>query len=366
MKVTKKLEVLFIARRFPPSIGGMERFAFDLSNSLKPFAKMHKVTWGGSNKWLPIILPLFFIRSSFLLITNKNIKVIHIQDAVQAPVGWLLHIFFKKPYVVVAHGLDITYQNSFYQKVVIPFVRKADAVICISTATKDEALKRGVDESVLQVVTLGTVDDYGKVRADKKKLAKQMGYNLDERLIILTTGRLVKRKGVEWFIRNVLPEITNSHKEILYIIAGDGVEREAIENTIKSSKMEKHAIMLGRVSDEIRSLLYQSSDIFVMPNIRVPGDMEGFGIVAHEAATAALPVVASSLEGINDAIINGKNGILIEPNNTQQFVDAIIKLVKDKDLRSRLGRKARKYTLSAYSWQNIARKYNNIYNKIIN
>lgn len=359
------MKILFIARRFPPSVGGMERFAYDLSNALGDKVELKKITWGGSKKWLPLVLPVFFFRGFWMLLNDRSIDIIHMQDAVQAPIGWLLHVIFRKPYVVVAHGLDITYSMKFYQAVILPFVRRADEVISISSATQDEARKRGVEVDKSVVVTLGTHDDYGTVTPNRALLAEHIGSDLTGKKLLLTTGRLVKRKGVAWFIENVLPGIVKEDASVLYLVAGDGGERETIERAVKESGMGDHVKLLGRVSDDDRALLYQSSDVFVMPNIVVPGDMEGFGIVVHEAATAELPVVASDLEGIADALTQGENGVLVETRDVAAFSTEIMKLLADSELRRSFGKRAREYTLREYSWDTIAGKYVALYEKLL-
>jgi glycosyltransferase involved in cell wall biosynthesis len=358
------MKVLFIARKFPPSVGGMERFAFDLSNALDDEVNLTRITWGGSNKWLPLVLPVFFFRACWVLMTKK-IDVIHMQDAVQAPVGWLLHIIFRKPYIIVAHGLDITFEKGFYQKIILPFVRRADKVISISSATKDEADKRGVDEKKSVVVTLGTHDDYGVIQSDRALLGEHLGMDLSKKKLLLTTGRLVKRKGVAWFIENVMPQLVKNDKNILYLVAGKGGQQEAIETAIAQNSMNDHVKLLGRVSDEDRTLLYTSCDVFVMPNIIVSGDMEGFGIVVHEAATAGLPVIASALEGILDALKDDENGILVETRDSKAFVKEIEKLLSNDKRRQEFGLKAREYTLKTYSWKNIASQYVKVYKSLV-
>jgi glycosyltransferase involved in cell wall biosynthesis len=358
------MKILFIARKFPPSVGGMERFAFDLSNALDDEVEMTKITWGGSNKWLPLVLPVFFFRACWVLLTKK-IDIIHMQDAVQAPVGWLLHVIFRKPYIIVAHGLDITFEKGFYQKIILPFVRRADEVVSISSATKDEADKRGVNKKKSTVITLGTHDDYGVIQPDRKMLGEHFGMDLSNKKLLLTTGRLVKRKGVAWFIENALPELVKHDKNILYFIAGKGGQQEAIEAAIEATGLSSHVKLLGRVSDEDRTLLYTSCDVFVMPNIVVVGDMEGFGIVVHEAATAGLPVVASGIEGILDALKDGKNGILVETRDTKAFIGEIEKLLANDKKRQEFGMKARRYTLETYSWKNIASQYVKVYKKLV-
>lgn len=354
--------VLFMARRFPPSVGGMERFAYDLSNALDDHAIVTKITWGGSNTWLPLVLPVFFLRAFWQLATKQDIEIIHMQDAVQAPVGWLLHKIFNKPYIVVAHGLDVTYEKFLYQQLILPFVRRADAVVSISSATNEEVLKRGIQPAKTQVITLGTHDDYGvDVAPDRSGLEQELNIELSDRPLLLTTGRLVKRKGVAWFIENVMPVLVTKYSNVLYMVAGEGSERERIEEAIHQARLADNVLLLGRVSERARSLLYRSCDIFVMPNVVVAGDMEGFGIVAQEAATAQLPVVASGIEGIQDAIRHEKNGMLVETGNQQAFVDEISTFLDNVADRRAFGKAARAFTLNEYSWKNIAEKYAAVY-----
>lgn len=361
------MKILFIARRFPPSVGGMERFAFDLSGALKAKAPLLMITWGGSNTWLPVVLPLFFLRALWKLLTDRSIDIIHMQDAVQAPIGWLLSKLTGRPYVVIVHGLDITYGKYGYQKLIPPFVRQANAVIAISAAAEQEALARGVKKDKVQTIPLGIHDDFGdSERPSARAVSDALGTDASNRLLLLTTGRLVKRKGVRWFIANVLTEVVKEHPEVLYVVVGEGGEREAIEAAIADNELNDHVILMGRVSDEARSLLYRAADIFVMPNIVVPNDIEGFGIVVQEAACAGLPVVASDLQGIKDALTDGKNGILVQTEDSDAFKAEISKLIKDPVARRKFGASARSYTLSEYGWDRIANQYNKVYEKLLN
>lgn len=359
------IKIIFLARRFPPSVGGMERFAYDLSNSLEDKVELKKITWGGSSKLLPLILPWFFLQSLVYIMLHPNIRLIHIQDAVQAPIGWLLRLVTRRPYIVVAHGLDITFPKFKYQKLIIPFVRRADYVIAISDATRRQTELRGIKKTKLRTITLGVYDDYDNPESDRKMLSKNLNLSLSNKIIILTTGRLVKRKGVAWFVEKVLPILTKKYPNLYYLIAGDGEERDNIIKATEARNMHGHVKLLGRVTDETRSLLYQTCDIFVMPNIKVRGDMEGFGIVAHEAATAAVPVVASRLEGIRDAIHDQENGILLTPHDKRAFVETIDNLLANPKQSKKFGRQAREYTLDHFSWPTIANKYVEVYKEVI-
>src|SRR5579884_1731529 len=104
------MKVLFVTRKFPPSVGGMQLFAHDLSQALATTTDVKLIKWSGDGrvKAVLIALPYLFIRSFWALLWHK-VDVIHLQDSLLTPGGRLLSLIFRKPYVVVIHGLDITY-----------------------------------------------------------------------------------------------------------------------------------------------------------------------------------------------------------------------------------------------------------------
>ena len=97
-------------------------------------------------------------------------------------------------------------------------------------------------------------------------------------------------------------------------------------------------------------LLYNSADLFIMPNISVHGNMEGFGIVAIEAGSCGLPVITSGIEGIKDAVINSKNGWIVGEKN----IDGFVKKIKSKKLNSK---KIKKFVRDNFDWKKITRRY---------
>ena len=98
-----------------------------------------------------------------------------------------------------------------------------------------------------------------------------------------------------------------------------------------------------------------------MPNIPVNGDMEGFGIVLLEAASCGTSIVASNIEGIKDAIKDGKNGFLIEVYNVGRFVKIINRLLDNNEKKEKNGTIIREFTLQNYEWKKIAEKYVNCF-----
>lgn len=349
--------ILFITRKFPPSKGGMERVAYELSQRLSRVANVKLVKWGGSNKWLPLILPYFFLKSLWVLISSR-IRVIYLEDGLLAPLGLTLKILTRKPVVITIHGRDIAYENWLYQLLVPRCINRLDRVICVSRAIKEACLKRGVDGEKTAVVANGISDEFymdSDKRALKAKLAQVLGRNLGERKILLSVGRLVEKKGIHWFVAKVMPQLAETG--CAYVIAGDGILAPLIRRAIEENQLENSVFMLGWANADMLRILYNAADIFIMPNVPVVGDMEGFGLVALETSSCGLPVVASNLEGIKDAIEDGKNGLLIQPNSVQGFASAVRQLLENDELREGFGAQARKFTLENYGWETMTQRY---------
>jgi phosphatidyl-myo-inositol dimannoside synthase len=229
-----------------------------------------------------------------------------------------------------------------------------DHMICVSRATREEALRRGLNHDKCTVIPNGVDPDAihksGEFKQCRQILSDRIGIDLQGRKVLLTVGRLVKRKGIAWFSDRVLPRLDTS---CLYVIAGDGPEREPIRKIIESRNLGERALLLGRVSDSYRNLLFNAADLFIMPNTRVENDIEGFGIVAIEAGSCGLPVVASDLQGIRDAVIQGETGYLVKEGDSEGFRWAI----ESGDLNRE---KVRSAVMANFSWDNIFHRYRQV------
>jgi glycosyltransferase involved in cell wall biosynthesis len=350
--------ILFITRKFPPRIGGMQKVAYELYRHLSRIAEVKLVKWSGSNKWLPLVLPYFLLQSFYLLL-SKKIDTIYLQDGLLAPIGFVLKVF-RKPIVITIHGLDITYKSRAHQFLIPRCVRRLDRIICVSSATKQASLRRGIPKEKITIIPHGISQEFylDMSRAQlEEALFKHLELDLSNKKIILSVGRLVERKGVHWFVENIMPQICADDKDCVYLIAGDGKEKARIKQAITLNGLEGQVFLLGMVSGQLLKYLYNVADIFVMPNLPVEGDTEGFGIVALEAASRSLPVVASNLEGIKDAVKDKENGFLVEPGDTQGFVRVIDRLLANDWERKEFAARAREFTMENYGWEKIAKLY---------
>ncbi|MGH7192901.1 MAG: glycosyltransferase family 4 protein [Candidatus Saccharimonadales bacterium] len=292
-----------------------------------------------------------------------GIDVVHANDGLMAVPGYFLAKLFRKRFTVNLHGLDITYTNPLFKAAVPWAVRRADHVFCISRAAAEEAVKRGASRSKVEPIPLAVKDEL-YVTAKREQLIEQLWVPPDTR-ILLTVGRLVERKGAAWFIDEVMPGLVKQHPKLLYVIVGEGEARPAIEAAVKRRGLDGHVRLTGRLDGQAYAAAYNGADVFIMPNVVVPGDMEGFGLVLLEASLCARPVVAAGIEGILDAVADGKNGVLVPTRDAGAFAVAIDRFLSDKAYAKRFGDSSRRFTLENYQWPAIADRYVAAYKQLL-
>jgi len=347
--------------------GGMEKINFYLSLNLKKFANVELVFWGKSQKWLPFFLFCFLVKSSYILLTRK-IDIIHLGDALLCPLGFILKKAFHIPVTVTVHGLDITWGFWFYQLLIPRCLAWLDRIICVSAHTKKECFQRRIPEEKVVIIPNGV--DVGEFYLDKDKeelrriLSEELSIDFQDKKILLSVGRLIERKGFHWFVGKVFPEILRRRKDFLYLIVGEGQLRSRIQKDIEKNALVEKVFLLGEVKDQTLKMLYNASDLFIMPNIPVARDIEGFGLVVLEASSTGLPVVASRLEGIKDALKGMGDEFLVETYDTEGFVRVIMRLLEDNK-KGEIGVRVRESILENYNWEKIVKLYLKEFREVI-
>jgi len=358
------MNILFISRHFPPAKGGLQRVAAQFHTHLQMNHRVYLLKWSGSKKWLPLVLPLFLVRATWTLITRK-IDLIYLNEGLLAIIGVLLKIW-RIPVVASINGLDIVFPNRFYQSIVPKAAGYLDGIICISHSTRRECIQRGIAPNRTTVIPVG-IEDNLILPDQKHELRAQFSSDLfgEKTKVILSVCRLVERKGVHWFIREVIPLLIADGLDFKYIIAGTGPMSEKIEAVIHELHLAQHVSLLGEIDDLKLKILYNIADITVVPNIPVKGDVEGFGIVILEALSCGVPVVATGIEGIMDAVLDGKLGILVPAFDAEGFRREIKKLLCDDELRTTIGRNSRDGALANFEWSVLIRRYEDYFQKIV-
>ena len=353
------MKVLFISRAYPPVIGGIENQNYAISKWLCDVMEVKTIANTGGKKNLPFFLPKAF----FLAWREaKSHDAILLGDGVLSVIGWMLKILTRKPVISILHGLDITYPLFLYQYLWVGFfLRRLDHLVAVSRHTKEIAIEYGLPADIISIIPNGVDDppDIGihYVRID---LADYLGIDLTGRKVLTTIGRLTKRKGVAWFTEFVLPKLPEN---FIYVVAGSGGERANILAAAEKAGVTDRIRLLGAVPDEIRIMLHRTADLFIQPNISVPGDMEGFGISVIEATLAGLPVIASRIEGLQDAVIDGKTGIFVESKDADGFRRAILSLLENDDAYRAMRLSAAQTTEEQFHWNAISKRYGELLEK---
>ena len=346
--------ILFITRNYPPKVGGLEEYSYHLIKEFEAHEITFKITLSKSIKHLIWFLPYSFLKALYF-IRKYSVQHVHLCDGLLSPVGLLLKFLTGAKVTVTLHGLDITYPHPLYQMFIPRCVTKLDGVICVSHSTRDECVRRVVPCPNHTVIPNGIRPNQLYLEPPKNELRRKLesliGISIKNKKTLFTIGHLVKRKGVAWFVINVMPRLEDS---CLYVVAGEGPERGAIQEVVDRYNLQGRVLLLGEISNEDRRLIYNASDIFIMPNITVPGDVEGFGIVALEAGSCGLPVVASNIQGLRDAVIDRKTGYLVEERDVEGFVGRITDMNLKKD-------RIRKIVNSTFDWANIYQRYHDVF-----
>jgi len=364
-----KLRVLFVTHSFPPAgrpldnVGGMQRVAADLHAALgmHPRVTLTTLALRSAARWYELRTFPFLVRLTWDLarrVRTDSADVVLFSSMVTGVMSAMAARRPRAHMAAIAHGRDVTLERALHQRVWLPrSFRALDALMPVSSATAQALTDRGAEPARVHVVPNGI--DPGRFTAPPARSLARSAVEGDlglppGALLLLAVGRQVRRKGIAWFTASVIPRLG---PEVHLVVAGEGPEVEAIREAADTAGVAGRIHLLGRVSEERLATLLAGADLFVMPNVPVPGDMEGFGVVMLEAGLAGLATVASDLEGIRDVITDGANGHLVPPLDAAAFAECIARYAGDRDALERLSASAREHVVSTFSWSAVAEQY---------
>ena len=163
----------------------------------------------------------------------------------------------------------------------------------------------------------------------------------------LTVSRLMPQKG----LFETLRAVERVHAELPACrldIVGDGPQRVALAAAVTERGLAPYVTVHGRVSPEEHLRLLRDADVFVQHSLRYRGWVEGFGVSITEASACGLPVIATRTGGIQDQIIEGHNGLLVEPEDVEGMAQAMLRLARDPALRRSLGSAGRERAVKCF------------------
>lgn len=229
---------------------------------------------------------------------------------------WLRRITGVR-YGAVAHGVDVW---SLKDRSLTRALRSADRLVAVSNFTRDRLVQQ-INLAKDQIGLLpNTFSSEEFVPAPKPHyLLKRFGLH-PEQPVILTVARLASEdryKGYDQILR-ALPAVRRQIPNVRYILGGHGPDRGRVDALIQQLGVEESVTVAGYVPDHELCGFYNLCDVFAMPS-----KGEGFGIVFLEALACGKPVIAGNKDGSADAVLNGKLGVLVDPDNFAEIEEAL-------------------------------------------
>lgn len=355
---------LMISSDFPPVPGGQSRYLFDLwsclpgDNVVVLAPEMEgalEVDRGLTCRVVRVPLPLGDSKSAKVLKTcmlwwrawrlcrSLPVRLVHCGQLFSAGLaGWGCCLLLGTPYVPYVHGADLlAYKDRFlWGWALRQILRRSQWVIANSVFTGHAVEACGVVPQ--KILILNPAIDLERFARLPAREEERRRHGWEGRLVILSVGRLVERKGQDMVIR-ALPEVAALLPQVRYAIGGSGPFRMALERLAGELGVAERVEFLGFVPEAELPALYAAADLFAMPSRELPeaGDVEGFGIVFIEANAAGLAVLGGRSGGVEDAVVDEGTGLLVDPGDPQAVARGLIRLLQDEPLRRRLADRGR-------------------------
>jgi len=295
----------------------------------------------------------------------KDCDIIHALDVYPYGVIGTLAKRVSQKLIMTAHGTyaipakarrPIGFITSLIKRqLMLRAYRSASAVIAVSKYTRERTIKFSGTNNVA-VINNGI--DFRRFSEIKRIVHNNK--------VVLSVGIIKERKGYHVAIP-AIAEATKSIPDLKYKIVGPVADEkylERLKRMVKEFHLESAVEFLGSISDDELLNQYASSDLFLLPSINVGRSFEGFGLVFLEAAAAGLPVIGTKDNGIEDAVSDGYNGILVSQNNIKETAGAIIKILTDTDLANKFSENGRKWA-SEKDWDRVVEKYKEMYQNVL-
>jgi glycosyltransferase involved in cell wall biosynthesis len=313
---------------------------------------------------IPYVIPDI---ASFPTFTKniKNSRIVHAHGHpyLSSLLGGKLAKIYEKPFVLTQHNTFIDYNNIFDQvervndlTVGAQTLKQADIIIAVSNATKDYVLGLGAKPSRVKVLHNGVdLDRFRPLPKIKQEMRSKLGIPKDA-TVVLTVRRLVYKNGVDTLIDSANLAIKKNPK-LFFLVAGKGPDMASVQTQIEQLGIENNIKLTGFVADKDLHLYYNTADVFVLPS----KSGEGLPLVALEAMSCGIPVIATNVGGIGEIMVKGY-GKLVPANNPEALAEAILEFAESDFARNS---ELRAIVEEKYGWDKNVEQLVEIYEELI-
>lgn len=368
------MRILQFGKFFPPHIGGMESFIFDLTEELSRKVKCDVLCSNSKNK------TTLENKKSYCIIRTASFGEIFSTSISPAMIWWLkkignkydiIHLHFPDPMANLAYFLarpktklilhwhsDIIRPKKllpFYEPLQNWLLKRAEKIIATSPNYLENSKYLKKYKTKCVPIPLGLNSKKLKIN---KNLVQKIKNLYNDKPIIFTLGRLIYYKGFEYLIE-ALKDING-----YLLIGGSGPLRKKLEEQIEELNLKKKVILLGKIKKEELGSYYQACDLFCLPSIY---KSEAFGLVQLEAMYFGKPIVSTNIPGSGVKWVNQNNitGLVVPPKDNKALAEAINKILKNPELKKKFGENAQRRFEKEFKIEAVANKIFKLYNEII-
>jgi len=314
---------------------------------------------------IPYVIPTVTSLKTFTK-AIKNCKIVHAHGHpyLTSLLAGKLAKFYGKPFVLTQHNTFIDYNNFFDQVELIndltvgkETLKEADKIIAVSNATKNYVVSLGAKASNVEVLHNGVdLKRFRPMPKVKEEMRRKLGIPQDA-IVVLTVRRLVYKNGVDTLIDSANIAVKKNPK-IVFLVVGKGPDMGSVQMQIEQLGIEQNLRLTGFVPDQDLHLYYNTADLFALPS----KSGEGLPLVALEAMSCGLPVIATNVGGISE-IMEDDYGRLVPPNNPEALAKAILEFA-ETDF-SLLKNELRAIVEEKYGWDKNVERLMEIYQELI-
>jgi len=263
---------------------------------------------------------------------------------------------YKGPIVCSIHGYDV-HDKIFLKTVDYKYIfENIDVITSNSDFTTQEAIKLGCNPDIIKYIPETLNCNVFNLSNNRQ----------EDFFNIISIGRLVEFKGIEYGIRAIKHLIDKGILNIQYKIYGDGELKNELEAIIQFHNLNKYVVLMGRATQEELRVALSTSNVFLSPGIKCQRDrQENQGVVIQEAQAAGVPVIVSKVGGVIHGLIDGETGFLVDSKNTTQMADKIEYFIKNPTEVKRMGENGRKFVSETFDYTIIGKKYDSLYKELI-
>ncbi|HSX09012.1 MAG TPA: glycosyltransferase family 4 protein [Candidatus Saccharimonadales bacterium] len=270
-----------------------------------------------------------------------------------------------KPDVVHSHSIDMAFIISFACR--FYNIPQVTTFHCGLFSQKNRFNLRGIIESLFlplsgfkKIITVNNQDMYMNKNVffipngvDPNKFKPTLRKNNIP--IILYVGRIVEIKGLDYLVSAVNSINKKGYKVKLHII-GEGDYKKELDAKIEKLNI-KNIKFIKKINHDELTKYYAQADVLVLPSV----EQEGFGLVLIEALASGTPVVTTNVCGLANYIEKYNCGIVIPPKDSDKLTNALLEILKNKDLSNRFIKNGKKLIKAKFTWKEIVNEINNIY-----